>query len=60
MHINFYHECPLRLNETILSSADSDIRDLGLKVSSGLGWNTHCSQTSAKAFRIVNCILCVL
>lgn len=57
MHINFHHKCLLRENGTLLLLADCGIKDLGVKVSSNFHWHTRCSEASAKAFRVVNCIL---
>jgi hypothetical protein len=57
LHLKFLHEAFLRINGTILPSASSSLRDLGVYFSSDFSWSSHCKIICAKAMKIVNCIL---
>ena len=54
---NFSHDCPLCIDDHVLDSDASSVRDLGVLFTSDFGWKPHCSCLCSKAFRIANCIL---
>ena len=56
-HVNFLHECFLRLDGHVLVSDDLPVRDLGVYFASNLKWAFHCSFISSKALVVGNCIL---
>ncbi|VDM47846.1 unnamed protein product [Toxocara canis] len=57
LHVNFHHECFLRLDNEVLPSADDGIRDLGVKICPNLHWNLHCTEVATNALKVTNCIL---
>lgn len=56
MHINFMHECPLYLCDSVLP-CENVVRDLGVYISSDLKWHQHCSYLYRKAGAVSNFIL---